>query len=94
MKYKLLNHKGNDYMYFNAMTSKLTIKDYTANFAPKDGPESPLATAINTALATNRQEFIEGTIPNLEKTISENVLIIANKICKHFTYDELFPDRE
>lgn len=76
------------------MTTKLTVGDYTAKFDPVDGPNSTLSMAINNVLANSRQELIDGTTPNLEKTISTRILGMANKLCKHFTYDELFPDRE
>ena len=94
LNYKIVEHNGKQYMFFSAMTLKLLIKDYTSNFTPKEGPDSTLATAINAALQNSRQEIIESTTPHLEKKVTEEMLILANKICKSFTYDELFPDRE
>ena len=76
------------------MTTKLNIKDYTSNFKPKEGPDSTLATAINAALQNSRQEIIESTTPHIERTVTKEMLELANKICKSFTYDELFPDHE
>ncbi|XP_033208017.1 uncharacterized protein LOC117167295 [Belonocnema kinseyi] len=94
MNYKIVEHGKKQYMFFSSMSLKLFIRDYTSNFRPKEGPDSPLATAINAALANSRQEIIESSTPNLEKKITEEMLILANKICKSFTYDELFPDHE
>ncbi|XP_015604907.1 protein takeout [Cephus cinctus] len=94
LKFQLVNHKGKTYMYFPSITIKLTIKDYISHFVPREGENSPLANGINAALSNGRQEIIETITPNLEKVISEQILEYANKICKHFTYEELFPDRE
>lgn len=92
LKYQLVDHKGKKYLYFPSITIKLNIKDYTSHFMPKEGPDSPLANGINSALSTSREEIIETITPNLEKVISERVLMLSNRICKHFTYDELFPE--
>ncbi|XP_033211620.1 uncharacterized protein LOC117169374 [Belonocnema kinseyi] len=94
LNYKIVQHKGKPYMFMREMNLKLSIKDYTSNFTPKEGPDSTLATAINAALQNSREEIIESATPHLEKKITEVMLTSANKICKSFTYDELFPDRE
>ena len=91
MKFQVVERRGRRLMYFPTMTTKLEIKDYTANFMP--GSETnPLAQAINSVLLNSRQEIIASMTPNLEKAISQKVLDVSNRICKHFTYDELFPD--
>ncbi|XP_046743266.1 putative beta-carotene-binding protein [Diprion similis] len=94
MKFRLVQHKGAEYLIFSSMTTNLDIKDYTSHFTPREGPDGALAEGINAALQDNRQEIIATIKPNLEQVISERVLQLANRICKHFTFDELFPDRE
>lgn len=94
MNFKVIDRKGKKFVFFPSMNTKLNIKDYTSQFTPQEGPDSTLSTAINAALENSRQEIIDSTTPNLERKISEDILQIANKICKFFTYDELFPDRE
>ena len=74
------------------MKTKVLVKDYTAIFQP--GENNPITTAINSVLAESRQELIESMTPSLEKAISKKILEVSNRICEHFTYDELFPDRE
>ena len=76
------------------MKMKLKIADYTAHFVPNKGKDNPLAEAINAVLQNNRQEIIESLLPHLEKAMSKKILELSNKISKHFSYDELFPDRE
>lgn len=92
--YKIVEREKKNYMYFYSMRIKLDVKDYTATFNATDGMDKTLMTAINAALQNSKPEILQGTIPNLEKRISQEVLDIGNKIGSHFTYEELFPDTE
>ncbi|XP_043286283.1 putative beta-carotene-binding protein [Venturia canescens] len=92
MSYKFATKNGVRYVYFSAMTIKLSINDFEAHFKSADGIESAISTAINSALKEGRQEILEIARPTLEKVISETILELGNKICKSFTYDELHPD--
>ncbi|CAB0037351.1 unnamed protein product [Trichogramma brassicae] len=92
LKFQTVERRGRKLLYFPTMTTKVVIKDYTANFQP--GITNPISLAINAVLENSRPEIIESMTPSLEKAISEKVLDVANRICKHFTFDELFPDRE
>ncbi|XP_034934978.1 uncharacterized protein [Chelonus insularis] len=94
LQYKLISTKKGQQLYFTGMTCKMKIADYKCNFTPYDKSSTTLADAINTVINSNRQEVLETFIPILEKAISTRVLEISNKICKNFTYDELFPDHE
>ena len=93
MKYKLIKRKGKEYMFFQTMTMLLDIKDFDAVFKPSNN-DTTITTAINAAIGGGRQEILETIRPTLEKVISAEILRIANNICTHFTYDELFPERE
>ncbi|XP_034934982.1 uncharacterized protein [Chelonus insularis] len=92
--YKLINTKKGQQLYFTTMSCKIKIGDYKCEFRAVDTPSATLSDAINSVINSNRQEILESIIPVLEKAISRKVLEIANSICKNFTYDELFPDRE
>lgn len=92
MHTKYTEKNGQKYIYFSSMTTKLGIKDYEAKFKSNDGADSPISTAINQALDGGRQEILELIRPTLEKAISEKILELGNKVCKKFTYDELFPE--
>ncbi|XP_003699596.2 uncharacterized protein LOC100875174 [Megachile rotundata] len=91
--FKFAERGGKKYVYFSSMTIDLDIKDYDVKFKA-DNFEQSLQDAIGQALGDSHQEILTAAKPNLEKGISELVLNMANKICTHFTFDELFPDRE
>ncbi|XP_017797347.1 PREDICTED: uncharacterized protein LOC108578507 [Habropoda laboriosa] len=93
MNYKIVEHKGKRYMYFPSMTTRLTVKDFDVKFELTNFDKA-LQQAVSQALGNSHQEILDATKPNIEKAISQRCLEMANKICKHFTYDELFPDRE
>ncbi|KAL7305738.1 hypothetical protein TKK_0001989 [Trichogramma kaykai] len=92
MLFKKVNHRGRVMMYWTSMKMKIKITDYTANFVSSD--DSPMTQAINQVLATNRQEIIDSMTPSFEKSLSAKVLELGNQICKRFSFDELYPDRE
>ncbi|CAK9833903.1 Putative beta-carotene-binding protein [Anthophora retusa] len=91
--FKIVDHNGKRYIYFPSMTTRLNVKDFTVKFEVTNFDKT-LQEAVSQALGSSHQEVLEATTPNIEKAISERCLELANKICKHFTYDELFPDRE
>lgn len=93
LHYKFVEHGGKRYSYFSSMTLDLDVKDYDVEFRA-DNFDKTLQDAIRQAMGDSHQEILAATKPNLEKGISEIVLSMANKICKHFAFDELFPDRE
>ena len=90
---KLIERGGKKYVYFSSVKTHLSLKDYTVEFRA-DNFDKTLREAVTQALGHSHQEIMEAVRPNLEKAISERCLIFANNIFKHFTYDELFPDRE
>ncbi|CAB0032140.1 unnamed protein product [Trichogramma brassicae] len=92
MKFRLIERRGRQIMFWEEMTTKIFTKDYTAIFQP--GEQKPLTQAINQVLQTNRKEIIESITPSVELAISKKILDISNRVSKHFTYEELFPDRE
>ncbi|XP_058803121.1 putative beta-carotene-binding protein [Phymastichus coffea] len=92
LRFKKVERRGRTLIYFPTMSCKLVVKDYTANFMP-GANDNPIVKAINSVLVSSSKEIIESMTPNLEKAVSSKVLDVANRICKHFTYDELFPDR-
>ncbi|XP_017883743.2 uncharacterized protein LOC108627161 [Ceratina calcarata] len=75
------------------MTTMLTIKEFDVDFVAENF-DKILQDAVTQALSSTHQEVLDVTKPNLEKAISERILKIGNQMCKHFTYDELLPDRE
>lgn len=92
--YQLKNTKAGTRLYFSTIKLKLEIGDYHTNFIGRDGPNASFNEAINAVLNDNRPEIIARILPSLEKAISTKLLDLANRVCKKFTFDELFPDRE
>ncbi|XP_058803122.1 uncharacterized protein LOC131671030 [Phymastichus coffea] len=92
LKFKKVERRGRTLIYFPTMSCKLLIEDYTANFR-SGASESTISQAINEILVTNRKEIIDSMTPNLEKAVSSKVIDVANRVCKHFTFDDLLPDR-
>lgn len=93
INYDVVDHKGKKYVYFTSMTTKLDIKDFEAKFEARNFDKT-LQDAVRQALGGSHKEILDSSRPSIEKVISQKCLEIANKICKNFTYDELFPDRE
>lgn len=92
--FKVVPRGGRNNVYFSSMTTLLTINDDFDIHFVADNFDKVLQDAVSQALGSSHKEVLEATKPNLEKTISERILQICNQICKHFTYDELLPDRE
>ncbi|KAK0182275.1 hypothetical protein PV327_000429 [Microctonus hyperodae] len=94
ISYTLRDTKKGKQFFFTGIKLKLDIADYKARFVPREGLEPTIADAVNAVINTNRREITDSMVPGLEKAISAKIIEISNKICKHFTYIELFPDRE
>lgn len=91
-QFKTVMRHGVKYVYVESITTAVRPEDYNVEFEI-DG-ENTLYDALRSMLRDNHQELMEVTIPNLERAISEECVTLGNKICKHFTFDELFPDTE
>ncbi|XP_031842216.1 uncharacterized protein LOC116431228 [Nomia melanderi] len=93
MSFKLVQRGSKRYMYFNSMQMKLDAKDFDLKFE-SDHLDKTLQDAFMQALGSSHQEVLEFSMPYIEKAISEKCLDLANKICKRYSYEEFFPDRE
>lgn len=71
----------------------LNIKGYDAKYDLNGTEYSQLAEIINNFIGSNQEEVIKSFKPALEEAISKRVILLSNDIVKHFTYEELFPDR-
>ncbi|XP_078043378.1 uncharacterized protein LOC144473402 [Augochlora pura] len=93
MNYDIVEHKGKRYMYFTSMTTKLDIKDFEAKFESRNFDKT-LQQAVSQALGGSHKEILDSSRPSIENIISKKCLETANNLCKNYTFDELFPDRE
>lgn len=92
IRYKKYEKQGTMRLFFPSGYLKINIKNYEAKYTSPTG--SPLTPAINAVLADNRQEIIKSMSPYLEKEVAKKILIASNKFSKHYTFDELCPDRK
>lgn len=75
------------------MNLKIEIIKMSSNFEADGAKTTQLNEILNAFLINNEKDLINNIRPSLEKEISNHMLLIANNIVKHFTFDELFPDR-
>lgn len=92
--YKLVKTKKGQQVFFTSATTKLKIGDYKTKFVGNSETTTALSDAINSVVNGNKGEIIAAITPHIERAMSRKQLEIANQICKHFTFEELFPDRE
>lgn len=89
---KIVTKRGKRYMYLSKITVNLNINVFESQFENNDSDQ--LQKIIENFIGNNQMELLATIKPAFEEAISKTVLSIANNIVKHFTYDELFPDRK
>ncbi|KAK1120379.1 hypothetical protein K0M31_012360 [Melipona bicolor] len=99
LSYKILityvktNHSGKRPFYYSSLDIKLFVLDFDVKFRGQHQQKS-LDEAIEMTVRNNKKEIVEANLPNMEKITSEKTLKLLNNFVKHFTYDDLHPDRE
>ncbi|CAD1479214.1 unnamed protein product, partial [Heterotrigona itama] len=91
--YVVINRGGKKLFYFSSLNLKIHIIDFDLDFHGQT-LDKTLDEAIKQTIRNNKKELLAASIVNIEKAISKKCLEIMNNIVKHFTYDELLPDRE
>lgn len=90
---KKITKNDKTYVYLSKIKFNLNIKGYNAKYDLNEEENGQLAEVISNFIGSNQEEVVESFKPALEEAISRQVLLISKDIVKHFTYDELFPDR-
>lgn len=91
---KVANKGGKEHVYLSDMKLDLDIKGYNADLSSfSDTQISQLRKIGESFAAQSQQEIIKVVKPIIEEVVIKHILSFSNKIVKHFTYDELFPDR-
>ncbi|XP_070156788.1 putative beta-carotene-binding protein [Polyergus mexicanus] len=90
---KVITKAGKKYMYLSKMKLNIDIHGYNAKYDVNERDIGQLTEIINNFIGNNQEEVIKSFKPVLEEVISKRILMVANDIVKHFTYEELFPDR-
>ncbi|KAF5285658.1 hypothetical protein FQR65_LT13088 [Abscondita terminalis] len=93
LKGELIDANGEEQLHFSKLDMKLLIGDYNIKLESTDNNDPILVQAASDVLNQNRKDFIEVVTPFLETRISEILLEIANDIVKHFSYENLFPEK-
>lgn len=90
---KVITKRGKRYMYVSNMKLNLDIKGYDAKNELNERELGQLTEIVNNFIGNNQEEVLKSIKPALEEAISKRILLVSNDIVKHFTYEELFPDR-
>ncbi|KAK1120376.1 hypothetical protein K0M31_012357 [Melipona bicolor] len=85
------NRGGKRPFYYSSLNVKIYISDFDVKF---HGQQKSLDDAVEATINNNKKELLDASIMNMEKLISTKFLEIMNNFVKHFTYDDLLPDRE
>uniref|UniRef100_A0A0C9PRI7 Anon-3B1.2_3 protein n=1 Tax=Fopius arisanus TaxID=64838 RepID=A0A0C9PRI7_9HYME len=94
LKFKYLQHKGKQHIFFTSTTCKLTIRDYESHFIPRAGQDQTFSEAINNVLNSSKSEIIASISTGLERGVAKKIIHVANLMTARFDFDELLPDRE
>lgn len=89
---KLVTKNKQHYVFISKMMINLDIKGYNIEFSNEMNLNQLHEIARN-LLGNNQKEIIKNFKPILEEAISKRIISVSNDIVKHFTYEELFPDR-
>ncbi|XP_029677517.1 uncharacterized protein LOC115244200 [Formica exsecta] len=90
---KVITKAAKRYMYLSKIKLNVDIHGYDAKYDLNEREFGQLTEIINNFIGNNQEEVIKSFKPVLEEIISKRILLVSNDIVKHFTYEELFPDR-
>ncbi|KAK1120377.1 hypothetical protein K0M31_012358 [Melipona bicolor] len=91
LTYVVTNRGGKRPFYYSSLNVKMYIPDYDVKFR---GQQKSLDDAIEMTINNNKKELLDASTENMDKAFSKTYLEIMNNFVKHFTYDDLLPDRE
>ncbi|XP_024877743.1 uncharacterized protein LOC112458372 isoform X1 [Temnothorax curvispinosus] len=93
MDMKIVTKGGKRYVYMSKMKINLDIKGYDAEYGLDNTELNRLNQLISNFIGNNQQEVINVFKPAIEEAVVKRILLLSNNIVKHFTFEELFPDR-
>ncbi|XP_012214812.1 uncharacterized protein [Linepithema humile] len=88
---KIVKKNDKKHIYVSKLTINLIPKNF--NFKFENNESDQMQEIIANFIGSNKQEVLATIKPPIEKALSETIISMANNIVKHFTYDELLPDR-
>jgi len=89
---KIVKRNGKNYLYVSNIKIDLNLKEFKY-YMNNNEQLDELRKAVRNFIGSNHQEVIAAVKEPLEQAISKRILELSNNIVKHFTYEELFPDR-
>lgn len=85
-----VTRNGKRYVFISKMILNLDIIGY---YIELDQNQNQLREIVRNFVGNNQEEIIRSVKPIIEDVISRWAISLFNNITKHFTYEELFPDR-
>lgn len=89
---EMVTKSGQKYVFVSKMKINLDIKGYNIKFS-NETELSQFREIVRNFLGNNQKEIIKNFKPVLEEAITKRVISVSRDLVKHFTYEELFPDR-
>ncbi|XP_012537978.1 uncharacterized protein LOC105837606 [Monomorium pharaonis] len=93
MDMRIVTKNSKRYVYMSKMKINLDIKGYDAEYGLENSELSRLNQIISNFIGNNQKEVIDVFKPAIEEVVVKRILSLSNNIVKHFTFEELFPDR-
>lgn len=87
----MTNGGGKRPFCYSTLNIKIYIPDYDLKFRVQ---QKSLDDAIEATVNNNKKELLDASTEIMEKVVSKKYLEIMNNFVKHFSYDDLLPDRE
>ncbi|CAL7939389.1 unnamed protein product [Xylocopa violacea] len=82
---------GQDYLKVSDLSTKFTVGGGSLKLQNLFGGDQALGDAVNMAINSNLDAFMQELTPTLEAAISDTFTQIANGILPEYSYDVLFP---
>lgn len=93
MDMSVVSKNGKRYVYMSKMKINLDIKGYDTEYGLDNAALSRLNQVISNFIGNNQEEVIKVFKPAIEEEVVKRIISLSNNIVKHFTFEELFPDR-
>lgn len=89
---KSKRNDGENYLKLTDLKTRISVGSGKLNLKNLFGGDPVLGEAVNTAINSNFDSFLQEIKPSVESGISNTFTEIANGILQEFTYEMLFPE--
>jgi len=90
---KLATKDSRNYTYISKLKINIDFKNYNAEFGLSETKLEQFNEIVKNFIGNNQEEVISVFKPAIEEVVVKRILSLSNDIVKHFTFEELFPDR-